>query len=236
MKIEEIIKAFKSFNSKYDLWTVFQDFLSIASISISQPTLKIMEEDALWEKREKEFLSITMKYSKDEVKLFTEILAKLFMCLTNKSEDVLGQVFTKLNLNNKWKGQFFTPQHISDAMAKMIMLDCDKEIKSKGYLTVCDPCCGGGSLIIGAYNALIEKGYKVEEIMYAECQDIDIRACQMTYIQLSLLGIPACVKLGNSLTGEVKEAYFTPMFFINKWYDKLDNETEQKLKVKDVNL
>lgn len=35
--------------------------------------------------------------------------------------DVLGEVYMELELGNKWKGQFFTPYHVSQAMASVTL-------------------------------------------------------------------------------------------------------------------
>ena len=43
----------------------------------------------------------------------------------------------------------------------------------------------------------------------------------MTYIQLSLLGIPAIVSRRNTLTQENFYTYYTPMFFWQDWPNRI---------------
>lgn len=54
-------------------------------------------------------------------------------------------------------------------------------------------------------------------------QDIDEIAALMCYIQLSLLGVAACIKVGNSLTDpmtgndSMDNYWFTPIYFSDVW-------------------
>lgn len=47
---------------------------------------------------------------------------------------------------------------------------------------------------------------------FIDCGDIDIRCIHMTYLQLSLAGVPAIVKHQNALTREFWEAWYTPAY------------------------
>ena len=118
----------------------------------------------------------------------------------NPSQDFLGGLFIKLGLNNHWRGQFFTPYHICEFMAQIALMDANEEIASKGYVSICDCACGAGAMLI------------------AVC-----------YIQLSLLGCPGYVVIGDSITNPVvgeplmplempgQELWCTPMFFSPDW-------------------
>ncbi|HEF8783819.1 TPA: hypothetical protein QH450_000699 [Providencia alcalifaciens] len=50
--------------------------------------------------------------------------------------------------------------------------------------------------------------------MIAVCTDIDEVAARMCYLQLALLGVPAIVNIGNSLT-LVRQTLHTPMLMLN---------------------
>lgn len=62
----------------------------------------------------------------------------------------------------------------------------------------------------------------------------------MTYLQLSLYGIPAIVNCGNTLTQEIRFKMETPLFFSQYWkfrkfYEKnSEKEQEEIQKNKDV--
>lgn len=49
-------------------------------------------------------------------------------------------------------------------------------------------------------------------------------AAMMCYIQLSLMGIPAIVATGNSLTVAIKREMATPMFVLGHWHHRWQAE------------
>jgi len=48
-----------------------------------------------------------------------------------------------------------------------------------------------------------------------DCGDIDSRCVHMTYLVLSVLGVPAMVRRGDALMLEYTEAWFTPAYVLN---------------------
>ena len=70
--------------------------------------------------------------------------------------DNLGELFMKCNLGCKSAGQFFTSYHISEFMARAVMdetLIREKTVDD-GVITICDPCCGGGGMLVAALDVL----------------------------------------------------------------------------------
>ncbi len=56
------------------------------------------------------------------------------------------------------------------------------------------------------------------------CIDIDPIAADMAFIQLSLLGIPAEVVTGNTLTMQLNRVLYTPVYYINGFEKRLDDQ------------
>jgi hypothetical protein len=56
----------------------------------------------------------------------------------------------------------------------------------------------------------------------------------MCYLQLSLLGIPAVVYNGNTLSMEMYSEWRTPMYIIGGWWYK--KQKQPKPKAKDIEL
>ena len=211
-----MLDTIKKLSSRRFTWQVFNDFLEISAITISNSV-----DRANWEEREKRYLDIVKTYDKSEVDLFADMFSKLVLQLEENDsngelDDVLGKLFHDLELYNRWKGQFFTPMNICNAMSEMTVGNCDEIIENKGYITVCEPAVGSGAIVLGMANALKKKGYSHQKHMLVTAIDNDIKCVHMAYIQLALHGIPAIVVHGDSLTVEAWSTWYTPMYVWNR--------------------
>lgn len=211
-----MLDTIKKLSSRRFAWQVFNDFLEISAITISNSV-----DRANWEEREKRYLDIVKTYDKSEVDLFADMFSKLVLQLEENDsngelDDVLGKLFHDLELYNRWKGQFFTPMNICNVMSEMTVENCDEIIEKKGYITVCEPAVGSGAMVLGMANALKKKGYSHQKHMLVTAIDNDIKCVHMAYIQLALHGIPAIVIHGDSLTVEAWSTWYTPMYVWNR--------------------
>lgn len=146
------------------------------------------------------------RYGAEEISQIAELFSMTIMALEdNPAQDFLGDIFGSLNLHNEWHGQFFTPYHIGSMMARMQLPDKPVEELWTKPITICDPCCGAGCLLIACANEAKNLGINYQEKMVFYAQDIDRIAALMCYIQLSLLGCKAFIKIGNSLTDPLTE-------------------------------
>lgn len=181
-----------------------------------------------YEEREKRYLKIIKQYNKQEQKLFPELAAYVVMALDeNPEQDFLGSIFMELNLGNKSTSQFFTPYHICELMAKITEEDVASIVKEKGYITINDSCCGAGATLIAAVNEARKQLEKVklnfQNHVLVAAQDIDETVALMCYIQLSLLGVAAYIKVGNVFTEPMstddngENYWFTMMYYSDVW-------------------
>lgn len=76
-------------------------------------------------------------------------------------------------------------------------------------------------MVIATADALLSIGQNYQETMHATCIDIDARCVHMTYLQLSMMHIPAVVVHGNALTMEVWGMWYTPAHILGGWRAKL---------------
>lgn len=223
-----MVKMFQDLSYRHSLWEVYSDFLEMAALSISNAV-----DFRFYGTREKRYLEIVKKYTKEECLIFPKLLGELVQALTEKTTDVLGEIFMELDLGSKWKGQFFTPYNLCLAASKLIINDIDKIIEEKGYVTLNEPCSGGGAMIIAFAEAMKEKGYNPQKQLKVICQDLDFKAVHMSYIQLSLLAIPAVVYHGNTLSMEMYSEWKTPLWVLGFWdYKKLRPNTKPKIEFK----
>lgn len=195
------------------LYDVYRDFIEMGAIALDN--LDLVQHP----KREKRYKEIIGHYKPETQALFPKMLA----CLVGELErvefdDVLGKTFMELELANKDAGQFFTPYPVCQVMARMTLDDSLQEkITAKGFVTVSDSACGGGATLIAFAEAMRAAGFNPQTQMHATAQDIDARSVHMTYLQLSLLHIPAQVILGDTIRMETREVWYTPAHIMAGW-------------------
>ncbi len=199
-------------HGRHEVWS---SFITMTACSISNACDK-----RFYTEREELYLSTSKRYSTKEVDVFAQMFAIVVMALeSNPEQDFLGSIFSSLNLHNEWKGQFFTPYHIGTFMAAINLIDAGEQLKQKDVITVNDCCCGAGCLLIAFANEARKAGMDFQNRILFIAQDIDFTAAMMCYIQLSLLGCKAVVKVGNSLTDpfvpadfEGESSWYSPMY------------------------
>ena len=221
---KDFMDIFKTLTYRLSPWEVWKDFVVMFSCSISNALDK-----AHYEEREKLYMETIKKYSEEEINLFPQLLGYTVLALEeNPDQDFLGSIYTELGLINKQHKQIFTPYNISQLMAEITMENVAKEIEEKGYITLADSCCGAGSTLIAGINTIkriLENrgGLNFQNHVLVVGQDIDLRVQLMCYIQLSLLGVAAYIKIDDVLlnpiaSGDTLENYwFTPMYFSDVW-------------------
>jgi len=214
----EIIKLIEQASRRYGIHQVFNDFLEMAAISISNTV-----DFAQHKGREERYLKLINSYDKEHQQLFPRMLAHLVQALEEKTrtfgpEDVLGSIFHTLELHTKSKGQFFTPQHISDLMANLVCGDeIQKTVEDKGFVSLYEPAAGSGVMVTSFCKAMLNKKMNYCDQLVVTAVDIDLKCVHMAYLQLSLYGVPAVVIHGNSLTGEEWSSWYTPIYLKDNW-------------------
>ena len=80
-----------------------------------------------------------------------------------------------------------------------------------------EPACGSGAMVIGLVRCMKNRGYdNLGGKIYIEATDIDALCVDMTYTQLSLLGLSVRVIHGNSLTMETFNTWDSPNLQVAK--------------------
>ena len=215
---QELIEAIKKLAYGHSTWQVFQDFLELSAVAISNSVDWNNSDE-----REKRYLDIINQYQPAEQKMLADMLGILIgemqkASLMGKPTDILGQVFHGLELHNKYHGQFFTPFHVCEFMGQVVLDGSETaEIEKRGYISVCEPCVGSGGMVIGLAAAMATKGINYQQCMCVTACDIDIKCVHMAYLQLSLYGIPAVIIHGNSLSMEEWSRWYTPAYMVGMW-------------------
>jgi len=75
-----------------------------------------------YKEREEMYMDTVKRYKKEELDSFCEMLSLLIMALTEEPcQDFLGEIYCNLRLANGQRGQVFTPYHVAEMMARMMV-------------------------------------------------------------------------------------------------------------------
>lgn len=212
-------RLFEGNRMRHDTYTLFSDSMAAMAIAISN-SVDLRQRD----EREARYLEIVGRYERDIVAIFPRVMAELTSGLELERGDLLGSLFHDLELHNTARGQFFTPYTVSRMMAQATLGSPEALqalIEERGFVTVMEPACGAGSMIIGLADAMQAEGINYQRHLHVTAVDIDPRAIHMAYAQLSLLHVPAHLIVGNSLSLEVREHWYTPAHILGGWNARL---------------
>ena len=220
-------KLFDQACARHNAWEIWESFVTMSAISISN----VVDKDHA-EQRAQEYLRIAKKYSSDELDCLGGMLAELTKQLEMEPyQDFLGDIYLRLEMNDHWKGQFFTPYNVCRMTAEMVCGDDIRNISEQGKWTVVnDPACGAGAMLIAFAEACKKREVNYQTSVLFVGQDIDPIVGYMCYLQLSLLGCPGYVVIGDSLANPARSidgralipdprqnVWYTPFYFHEDW-------------------
>ena len=220
---KSFIETFGSLCRRRRSLDVWSDFITMAACSLSNAV-----DIGHYEERETRYTQLYEKYSEHEQQIVPELLAYIVMALeANPEQDFLGEIYTALGLHDKTRKQEFTPYGVGKLMALIAECDMQEQVERRGYLSIADPTCGSGATLIARVHAarrdLQRMGLNFQNHVWVVGQDIDETAALMCYIQLSLLGVAAYIKVGDTLEDPIssddtlENYWFTPMYFSDVW-------------------
>lgn len=216
------IECFETLCRRHSRWNVWSDFVYLTAAEISNSVDKVHADE-----RNEQGRQLAARYSESGMQLFGKMFSAVVDGLEeNRDQDFLGGIFMELNLGNEHNGQFFTPYSLCKCMAALSADD----LRDKPWISAGDPACGAGAMLIALANHYLETGVNYQERVLFVGQDIDCTAALMCYIQLSLLGCPGYVVIGDTISkpnitcdrhGLVPvddgRVWYTPMYFRDIW-------------------
>lgn len=254
---KDFCRTFDSLCGRFSRWEIWSDFVVMSAIAISNTV-----DHTNAKVREKTYKKIASKYKTAALERFAEMLAAVVTGMDNNpDQDFLGELYMSLELGNDHAGQFFTPYSVGRCMAEITGTDLKARIERDGWVSVNDPACGAGALLVALANDCRRQGINYQTSVLFTAQDIDYTAGLMCYLQLSLLGCPGYVTIANTLThpqtcldrrgliprpGE--NIWYTPFYFRDVWQyrriaaqmellfsltEKQDTQVTSKLKTQD---
>ncbi len=207
----DFIKLFQTLSPQHRRLRVFEDFCEMAALAIRKLTVSLAEGEII----EQRYMDIVKRHEADDIRRMPELLAILHMALADGGEDFLGVTAGELELLNAKGGQFFTPWSISEMMARMTFAGeaMAENIKARGFITLCEPACGAGGMVLAFAKVMREEGFDPHQQLFVDAIDIQHMSFNMAYLQLAITGIPAIVRRGDSLAQSFGEHALTPAFF-----------------------
>ena len=230
-------KLFQQLCYMHDAWTVWCDFVTMMACLFSAAAEFCVGSCPT--ERTELLKETAKKYTEEELCQFSELSEILIGALDRDPEqDFLGNLYMSLDFGDSWRGQYFTPWNVAYMMAEMTVGNGLKPTDGRDYVSVCDPCCGAGALLI-AMAAAYRRNYPgrsyQQEVLFA-AQDIDRTVALMCFVQLSLLGCAGYVVIGDSLRGPLRgsdlfpipgdgyEIWYTPMWCHPVWEQRRRKE------------
>ena len=154
---------------------VFVDFLHLSAYAISNTF-----DYGFKSEREEAYLQLINTYSEAERNLMPEVFAEITLAAeyfsgSGKLKDIFGYIYVQGQYYKKSMGQFFTPDYIADFMADIAYSDDYLErIKTDGYISISEPTCGSGVMVLGFCNCLIARKINYQDTLLVEAWDLDI--------------------------------------------------------------
>ena len=212
-------KTFRELAPYKHRYEVFRDFVTMAATSLHNS----LHKDPA---REEEYLGIIAGYKKPDQEVFPKLMADLVAALDHEPRDILGPLYMELDIANKDAGQFFTPPELSDLMANLTFGDALSRLETQSFITAGEPACGAGGMILALIKVMIAHGYNPSQHLWVQCIDVDRLAALMCYVQLSLWNVPAEVIVGNTLSWDIREVWYTPAHHMGLWKYRLRRNAE----------
>ena len=205
--VKAFIKRITALDHEKSPYDTFRDFCEMAFCAYAKTTASSPERAQELEDR---YMQIVGTYrNKDTVRAYPELLG-LAANAIRQGCDFLGSVATEMEVLNAQIGQFFTPYEVTRMMAMMSLEDAAALIGQNGFLTLQEPASGAGGMVLATAQTLQDNGFDPGLHMLVNAIDVSPLCFHMTYLQLSLRGIPALVEHGNTLTGERFARAWTP--------------------------
>lgn len=197
----EFVKIFNSLCGRYGRWEIWQDFITLAAIAISNTVDRSQAAE-----REKTYMTIAGKYKPEEMLKFSQMLQEVVIGMDfNPDQDFLGELYMALDLGNDHAGQFFTPYNVCRMMAEITGTDLQARVERDGWISVNDCACGAGALLVAFANACTRQKINYQTSVLFVAQDIDYIVGLMCYLQLMLMNGATDLQVCNELGLEPEE-------------------------------
>lgn len=223
---DKIVRELKRLHSRsgHSLARIWDDWICSIAAATSNGCDK---RPAVYDRREAEYMDVVARHGREAMHSFKAMFGLLLEALdVPRPVDVLGSIYMALELGSDSAGQFFTPTDVCELMAAMLMTpeQVREQVERDGWLSICEPAIGGGATVIPVIAAVREAGLDPTQHMHVTGVDVHGVVLRMAYVQLSWLGVPAVLSVGDSLRMEFRDDWYTPAHIAFGWGPRLRGE------------
>ena len=188
---QQFSRVFRHTAPSFRRQDVFRDFITLAASELDLARIRTPENV-------ENSRRICDRYQPTDIDALKQLFCLLVEGLTGDIHDFLGALYMEQELGADEMVQYFSPPSVSRL-----------------------PACGSAGMVIALAHCMVVAGMNPSEQLYATCTDIDPMVADMAFIQLALLGIPAKVVTGNTLTLQASRVRYTPVYYFNDWEGRL---------------
>ena len=192
---KDFIRELTAMAARHNVVTVFGDAVGMMAASLGMATAR--DRDAT----EREYKAIADRYTQEEMAHLSKMMVAVIKALELRRESFLGPILEEIGAANQHNGQFLTPASVATVMAKVSM--GEYEHTPGKVVKINDPACGAGVTLIAQAEVLVQEKHVPQRDIFIVGGDIDKRAVDMTFVELTLLGYAARVDHMNAITCEV---------------------------------
>lgn len=194
---KEFCKILDSHDHRQSPRQVYERWLEMAYCALSKPAARDPE------RREKRYMELVQGLEPARAQQFADMLGIVSLALDEENgRDFLGPIVTEREFLNSHIGQFFTPWDLCSLMVRMTMTDALATLKERGFLTIGEPACGAGAMVLSAASFLLEQGVDVGRDVWFVATDLSDFCSRTAFVQMALCGYSGLVRHANSLTNE----------------------------------
>jgi len=212
--VDSILKKITSDRYTVNTYELLHDIFECGAIAISNRFTYSKEREELYKK------TISKYDEKVRIKI-RDVFNEIYLLLTSQIDggfyDYLGELYMKSFTSNSKAGQFFTPYNLSKLSAELVIgsKDINRFVKEDKIITMNEPTCGAGGMILAAVDVLYNKyHFNYSRNLLVECSDVDKRCVYMTYLQLACSGVPAIIYHRDTLSMKTYDRWETPAYIM----------------------